>query len=156
MPDLTFDLARWPVWILFTLLAINIFKDSISSLLVQFFPTAIREHFRYRAERKADREEHEQSIEATVLSSRLSRLEREQQRKSWREEQWVELIQQMQAWAYETLDKRLDGIQKGNDRSATELAQLRTNSVRANDLLTALNGNLTRLADILERRDERE
>lgn len=149
MPELGLDFTGWPVWAILILVATNTFREQISA----FIPEAVHNFFRSRADRKKDREEHAQQIEEALLNSRLQHQAADQLRKSWREEQWAELLQQMQAWTHETLERQLVAILNSSERSNSELANLRLNSTRTNDLLSTMNANLTRLADLLSERD---
>lgn len=148
------DMSQWPTWLLVTLLIINLFREQIGA----FIPQALREHFTFRAKRKADKEEHQQQTEDTLLQSKLkaedellqSKLEAEQElrlRKSWREEQWVEILKQKDSWIQEELDGRLKENTKLLGKILEQMSNVRTNGIRTNDLLTSINSSLTRIAD---------
>jgi hypothetical protein len=124
-----FDFTAWPIWLLAILVVVNIFKEQIGS----FFPAAITDFFRFRAERKRDNQEHTQLLE-----------EREQQRKSWREEQWVELILRKDAWLQEHLEKQLAEIEKGNNRIVDAITEVQNTTRRTNDILATIHVALSR------------
>lgn len=140
MPGL--DISTWPTWIIAILLVINLFKEQIAA----FIPTAISDHFRFRAERTADQEEHAQLLEEVLLNGKLQTEAAEQLRKSWREEQWVELLQFKDSWLHEFLDAKLDRLQESADRQTKELAGLRSDFAQFS---TEQHQGFERLADIL-------
>lgn len=146
MPGLNLDFNQLPAWLLAILILINIFKQPLSA----FVPVAIRDFFTFRAKREADREEFAQGIEETLVNSRLQSEATEHLRRSWREEQWVELIQNKDAWLQDVLDKKLDGLQTGQAKLIEQTIQVQRNTLRTNDLLTAVNGNLSRVIDLLQ------
>lgn len=141
MPQINFD--AWPTWLIFILLALNLFREQISS----FVPTAIRDHFSHRARRMADREEHVQEIEETLLNNRMQTMATEQLRSSWREEQWVELLQRKDAWLIDQLDKRLLDLQASTDKLLEEQIKMRYGINRTNDILTTIHITLSKLVE---------
>lgn len=139
MPGLQVDFSQWPTWLLFLLIVINLFKQQIAG----FIPEALR----HRAGREADREEFQQEIQENVLNFRLQAETTDQLRKSWREEQWVELLQQMLAWLREDLEKDMAEIQTGQGKLLETTIQVQRNTSRTNDLLTTMNMTLSLLAE---------
>lgn len=142
------DFNQLPTWLLVLLIIINIFKQPLSA----FVPSAIRDFFTFRAKREADREEFQQGLEETLVNSRLQTEAAEHLRRSWREEQWVELIQNKDAWLQDVLDKKLDALQAGQTKLIELTTQVQRNTLRSNDLLTAVNANLSKISDLLQSR----
>jgi hypothetical protein len=105
------DTTSWPIWVLAILMVVNIFKEPIGA----FLPQAAHNFFRHRA-KKSDRE---------------------QQRKSWREEQWIELVQKWDAFAQGTLAQELKSIRSTEQTSCEELAKLRNGIERVAEKLDA-------------------
>lgn len=125
MPVPSVDFSQWPVWLLAILIVVNLFKEQIGTVI----PSAVRDIFKSRV----DRQEHSQQIEETLLNSRLQADATEQLRKSWREEQFAEMLHQKDSYLYEYLDKKVDKLADAQDRT--------------NDLLTTIHIALSKLAD---------
>lgn len=143
------DLTRWPVWLVFALLVANLFKEQIGS----FVPMAVRDFFRHRAARQIDREEFDQEIQEALVNSRLQSQATDELRKSWREEQWVELLQRKDAWLQDILEARLVAIQDINARTLEEAVRIKHGTERTNNILTTIHIVLSKLSDRLGGRD---
>lgn len=139
MPGLQVDFSQWPTWLLFLLIVINLFKQQ----LIAFIPEALR----HRAGRQADREEFKQGIEEALVNSRLQTEATDQLRKSWREEQWAEILQQMLGWLREDLEADMKQLQDGQAKLYETTIQVQRNTARTNDLLTTMNMTLSLLAE---------
>lgn len=150
MPGLQVDFSQWPTWLLFVLIVINLFKQQIAT----FIPTTIRDIFQFRAGRQADREEFKQEMEQVQLNSRLQTEAADQLRKSWREEQWAEILQQMLAWLREDLEADMKELQAGQAKLNETTIQVQRNTARTNDLLTTMNMTLSLLAERSRPRSE--
>lgn len=146
------DFSRWPVWLMFVLLVANLFREQIGS----FIPAAMREHFQDQAKRRSDEIEHAQEIEETLLNSKLQNEAAESLRKSWREEQWLELLHQKDAWLKEVFEERLKELQASSDKTLEAVTTIGHNTKRTNDLLTTIHICLSKMADHqLKRGDDR-
>lgn len=143
MPGLNVDFNQWPSWLLFLLIVINIFKAQIAAAI----PDTVKNWFQFRVNRQADREEFQQEMAEVQLNSRLQSEAADQLRKSWREEQWVELLQQMLSWMREDLGKDITEIRAGQDKQMETLTQVQRNTLRTNDLLTTIHITLSKLAE---------
>ena len=154
MPGLNVNFNEWPIWLLFLLMVINILKTPISAIL----PETLREWgvnpFKFRAEREMDRREHQQEIEQALVNSRLQAEATDALRKSWREEQWAEILQQMLAWLREDLQTDLKNMQATQTKQQETLVQVQKNTARTNDLLTTMNMTLSLLAERSRGRSE--
>lgn len=128
---------------MFVLLVANLFREQIGS----FIPTAIREHFQDLAKRRIDKIEHTQELEEALLNSKLQNEATESLRKSWREEQWVELLQQKDAWLKEIFEDRLDRLQDSSDKILETITAVQHNTKRTNDILTTINISLATVID---------
>jgi hypothetical protein len=133
------DFSQWPAWLLAVLIVINIFKQQLGAL----FPDWLR----HRLGRQADREEFQQAMHEVLVNSRLQNEATDQLRKSWREEQWAELLQQMLAWLREDLQADLKLLQSGQASLHETTIQVQRNTSRTNDLLTTMNMTLSLLAE---------
>lgn len=153
MPGLQLDFAHWPTWLLVLLVAANLFKDQIGSLISSFIPTAIQDHFSNRAQRQADHEEHLQLLEEAILNGELQTNAAEQLRKSWREEQWAELLQRANAWQQETLARDLNEIKSSQAKLIEAMVATQHNTKRTSDILTTIHISLSKLAERYDRVD---
>lgn len=145
MGGIDLDFHTWPPWLLIILIAANLFKEQIGALLGSFIPTAVKDFFQFRAHRAANREEHVQLLEETLLNGQLQNEAVEQLRKSWREEQWAELVLRKDAWQQETLDRRLEALEVGQNRLIEVMIEVRDNSSSTNKILATIHVALTRL-----------
>ena len=121
----------------------NLFRQQIGA----FLPQAIHNLFSFRAKRRADREDHTQQTETTLLESKLKAEEFSSLRKAWREEQWVELIQKKDAWIQEELDDRLKEQSVVLGKISELMHDVRANGLQTNELLTTMNSSLARMAE---------
>ncbi len=133
------DFSQWPMWLLAVLIVVNLFKEQIGTVI----PSAVRDFFKSRG----DRQEHSLQIEETLLNSRLQADATEQLRKSWREEQFAEMIHQKDSYLYEYLDKKVDRLAIAQERAIEVLSSVVANTRRTNDLLTTIHIALSKLAD---------
>lgn len=82
----------WPVWLVVTLLLINIFREPLSALVKDAVPQAVQEHFRHRASREADREEFEQNLTENTLGADLQSNAYREMRQQLIDQELVELV----------------------------------------------------------------
>lgn len=124
---------NWPLWagILATLLLQ--FRGEIAGLLQS------------RTARSADRDEHDQEIEEIQLNARLQTDAAEQLRKSWRDEQYLEIVQDQQTFIQDLFRSQADELRN----LQTELRGVRRAVLRTGDTVASLiahskkeNGNL--------------
>lgn len=117
--DLT-RLPALPTWLLVLLMLLNLFREQVGT----FVPASLREWFRHRAARIADREDFEQDLVASEAASRARR-----------EERLTRLLEKKDTWIQQTLSKEIACLQEGQNRTNDLLAKIHTTLVemRARD-----------------------
>lgn len=140
MPDLTaLNITSWPIWLVAVLVIINIFKQP----LIGFLPGAIREHFRWRAERSD-----------VQLNSRLQREATDDLRRSWREENWMQLLADKDAWILGELNKRLEAINTTGQAILEENNRIRGEIKRAANIQETIHISLSKMAEYQRQTNE--
>lgn len=139
MPGLSVDTSTWPIWAILILVTISTLQKPLSALL----PESVRDFFN----RLARKQEHAQTIEESLVNHRFQTDVTEQLRKSWREEQFAEMLHQKDSYLYEYLDKKIDTIGAGQQRITEKLGFVEANTRRTNDLLTTIHIELSKIAD---------
>lgn len=134
------DYSRLPTWIVLILLLLNLFREQIG----KFVPTAIREHFRNRAENQADQREHAQRIEETLIDNELQQRVTEQLRETRREDTLIKLLQDKDRWLENVLATQLERLGNGQEKMIEELKQIRGGITRTNNILTTIHIVLSR------------
>lgn len=119
MPEIPDD---WPIWATLLFLILSQFRGILAKIL----PNAWRSH-----------QEHEQEIEEIQLNAHLQTVAGEQLRKSWRDEQFLELLQAQQAFIQELLILEIKTQGGRIDRMQQEIRSLRRAVLRVGDI-TAL------------------
>lgn len=136
-------IKEWPIWLVAALLLVNLFKDQIGA----FVPTAVREHFSSQARRQADEREHAQEIEEVKLNAALQTNASDDLRKSWREENLMDLLAAKDDWERTILRDEIIALRGAMGEQIKELQDLRRAAIRTNDLLTTLNIIMSRLSE---------
>ena len=124
----------WPLWVVIIFQFLILFRNEIG----KFLPSAISDHFRTRADRQADREEHKQAIEEVRLNAHLQAASAEQLRASWREEQWAVIVADQQTFIQNNLLLEIKNLNKQIDRQQQEIRALRRAVLRVGDISAVL------------------
>ena len=117
---------NWPLWAGLLVTIILQFRGEIAGLL------------RARTERSADREEHEQEIEEVHLNARLQNDAADQLRKSWKDEQHIEIIRSWQSFVQDRLLAEIAGQAVESRKLQTEIRGVRRATGRLTDIVASL------------------
>lgn len=140
------DATTLPIWLAVVLFLINLFREQLGA----FVPQAIRDHFQDQAKRAKNRESHKQEIEETLLDNLIQERVTDSLRDNSREGKLIDLIRQKDEYIQTKLDTRLDEQARLLGKMLEQMSHVRTNSGRTNDLLSAMNGSISRLADLID------
>lgn len=106
------DTSDWPIWAVLLFLILSQFRGT----LIKILPDAWKSH-----------QKHEQEIEEIKLNARLQTTAGEQLRKSWRDEQFLDLLQSQQTFIQ-------DRLAAGIDAQALAIDRLRRAVIRVGDI----------------------
>lgn len=131
MPEIP---ESWPNWLTLILATIYILRG----VLVKFLPDTLQKAIENFSARRTDQAEHNQEIEEVQLNARLQTQASEQLRKSWREEMLLEIIQNQQTFAQDTLLGEVRALAGIGHQTHEELRNARRAIYRSANLTATL------------------
>jgi hypothetical protein len=99
-----------PMWIMITIILLNMFQKPIGEFMVKTFPIMAGKHFAAKDKAEADKREFEQDREAALLREKLAESEANRQRQQEREQQYFQIINRSITFSQETLLKEIDKV----------------------------------------------